>query len=303
MKKVLVLYYSQSGQIKSVVNSFCSDLVTSDDVEVTFQNIKPVVKYPYPWPFYTFFDAFPEAIYMDGCDVEPFESQERYDLIILSYSVWFLAPSIPITGFLKSAQAKRLFKDTPVITLIACRDMWVMAQEKMKVLLENVEAKLIDNVVLTDQGGSLYAFITTPRWLFTGLKNPFWFFPAAGVAPKEIRETSRFGKRLVSALQDDEEKENKPLLTDMGAVNVNGKLLATEKIATKSFLIWGNLIKKAGKSGSFSRKVVISIYAVFLVTLVLTIVPLNMLVRKLLYPFKKNEIEKMVKYYEKPSGK
>lgn len=304
MKRVLVLYYSQSGQLKNMVDSVTKPLAQSDTIEVDYRKIKPVKKYPYPWPFYPFFDAFPEAIYMNGCEVEPLHDlADDYDLIILGYTIWFLSPSIPVTGFMQSAQAKQLFKDKPVVTLIACRDMWVMAQEKMKTLLNNVGATLIDNVVLTDQGGSIYAFITTPRWLLTGKKDPFWGFPAAGVSDKDLHASARFGERLAVALQNDEEKKKEPLLKGMGAVTVNGKLVGTEKIATRSFMIWGKLIQKAGQPGSFARKIVITIYAVFLATLVLTIVPLNILVRRLIYPFRKEAIEKSVKYYEEPSGR
>jgi len=304
MKKVLVLYYSQSGQMKKMVDSVTAPLKESGAVHLDYRKIKPVEKYPYPWPFYPFFDAFPEAIYLNGCEVEPLKDlEDDYDLIILGYTIWFLSPSIPVTGFLKSEQAKNLFKNTPVVTLIACRDMWVMAQEKMKTMLKNLEATLIDNVVLTDQGGSIYAFITTPRWLLTGKKDPFWGFPAAGVSDEDIGQSVRFGKRLLEGLLRDEEQEKKPMLKGMGAVTVNGKLVGTEKIATRSFMIWGKLIQKAGKPGSFARKIVITIYAVFLATLVLTVVPLNILVRSLIYPFRKEAIEKSVKYYEEPSGR
>ena len=304
MKRVLVLYYSQSGQMQKMVNSVIAPLQTSDDIQVDYHKINPVKKYPYPWPFYPFFDAFPEAIYMNGCDVKPLEDlADDYDLIILGYTIWFLSPSIPVTGFMQSEQAKQLFRDKPVVTLIACRDMWVMAQEKMKTLITDVGATLIDNVVLTDQGGSLYAFITTPRWLLTGKKDPFWGLPAAGVSEEELANSSRFGERLLTALQSDEEKKKEPLLKNMGAVTVNGKLVATEKIATRSFMIWGKLIQAAGKPGAFSRKIVITIYAVFLATLVLTIVPLNILIRKLIYPWRKEAIEKSVKFYEEPSGR
>ena len=304
MKKVLVLYYSQSGQLKYMVDSVTGPLDASDEVQVDYRKIKPVEKYPYPWPFYPFFDAFPEAIYMNGCDVEPLDDlADDYDLIILGYTIWFLSPSIPVTGFMQSEQAKRLFKDKPVVTLIACRDMWVMAQEKMKTLLNDVGATLIDNVALTDQGGSLYAFITTPRWLLTGKKDPFWGFPAAGVSDKDLQESARFGERMLEGLKSDEEKAKTPMLKNMGAAIVNGKLVGTEKIATRSFMIWGKLIQKAGDPGSFARKIVITIYAVFLATLVLTIVPLNILVRRLIYPFRKEAIEKSIKFYEEPSGR
>jgi len=304
MKRVLVLYYSQSGQLKNMVDSVTKPLRESDEVVVDYREITPKEPYPYPWPFYPFFDAFPEAIYMNGCEITPLDDlSDHYDLIILGYTVWFLAPSIPVTGFMKSEQAKRLFRDKPVVTLIACRDMWVMAQEKMKTLISDLGATLIDNVVLTDQGGPIYAFATTPRWLLTGKKDAFWFFPPAGVSETDMQASMRFGERLLEGLRNDEEKAKKPLLRNMGAVTVNGKLVGSEKIATRSFMIWGKLIQKAGKPGSSARKVVITVYAVFLAILVLTVVPLNILVRKLIYPFRKSAIEKSVAYYEEPSGR
>jgi menaquinone-dependent protoporphyrinogen IX oxidase len=303
MKKVLVLYYSQSGQLKNVIESFISEL-PDDNIKVDLREIKPKSSYPYPWPFYHFFDEFPEAVYMDGCEVEEIENlEDEYDLIILGYTVWYLSPSIPITGFLKSKQAKTIFKGKPVVTLIACRDMWVMAQEKMKKLLKGLDAKHIDNVVLSDQGKSIYTFFTTPRWLLSGKKDAFWFFPPAGIAKEEMAAASRFGKRLNEALHQNREQEGKALLRGLGAVNVNGKLIATEKIATRSFMIWGKIIKLSGPKYSIARKITITFYAVFLLALVLTVVPLNILVRKLIYPLQKDKITLLEEYYEQPSGK
>ena len=303
MKRVLALYYSQSGQLKNVMENVITPLQQCDEVVCDFREIRPVEPYPYPWPFYTFFNAFPEAVYLDGCPVEPIDAAEEYDLIILGYTSWFLSPSIPVTGFLKSEQAKRLFEGKPVVTVIACRDMWLMAQEKMKGLLADLGARLKDNVVLTDQGKSVYTFVTTPRWLLTGKKDAFWCFPKAGVAEEEIAGASRFGERLCSALQRDEERSDAPMLQGTGAVNVNGKLIATERIAHRSFLIWSKLIKKAGAPNSRGRNVVITVYAIFLLTLVLTVVPLNMLIRKLIYPLRKKAIDDAVAYYELPSGR
>ena len=302
MKKVLVLYYSQSGQLKSVMDKIVAPLIQCGHVQCDYRNIEPQTPYPYPWPFYAFFNVFPEAVFLDGCPVEQVDADKEYDLIILGYTSWFLSPSIPVTGFLQSEQAKQLFKGKPVVTVIACRDMWLIAQEKMKSLLTDLGAHLIDNVVLTDQGKSLYSFVTTPRWLLTGKKDAFWFFPRAGVHKNEITATSRFGDRLCNALQNDEERSNLPLLRNMAAVSVNGKLIATEQIAHRSFLIWSKLIKKAGPQGSRGRNIVITIYAFFLLTLILTVVPLNMLIRKLISPFRKKALDKAVSYYEQPSG-
>ncbi|MBW6520350.1 MAG: dialkylresorcinol condensing enzyme [Desulfoarculaceae bacterium] len=303
MKKILILYYSQSGQLKRVLDTLVAPLEQCDEVQCDYRQIQPLRPYPYPWSFYAFFNVFPEAVYLDGCEVEPVKAEEKYDLIVLGYTSWFLSPSIPVTGFLQTIQAKRLFKDTPVVTVIACRDMWLMAQEKMKSLLAGLGARLIDNVVLTDQGKSLYTFVTTPRWMLTGKKDAFWFFPKAGVAEEAIGAASRFGERLCAALHNNEEQHKGPLLANMGAVNVNGKLIATERIAHRSFLIWSTLIKKAGPPNSPGRNIVITIYALFLLILVATVVPLNMLLRKIIYPFRKKAIEAAVSSYEQPSGR
>ena len=303
MKKVLVLYYSQSGQLKRVIDSFVSNL-PDEKIQVDLRAIEPKVRYPYPWSYYEFADEFPEAVHMDGTEVEEIQNlEDDYDLIILGYTIWFLAPSTPIVGFMKSAQAKKIFKDKPVITLIACRDMWVMAQEKMKTLLEDVDAKLIDNVALTDQGKGIYSFITTPRWLLTGKKNEFFVFPPAGILERDIDMAARFGTRLNEALKQNKEKELKPLLSNLNAVNINGKFIATEIIATRSSKIWGKIIKAFGPKKSFGRKIGTTIYSVFLVILVFTLIPLNLLVRKFLNIFQKDQLTALEKKYELPSGR
>ncbi len=303
MKKVLVLYYSQIGQLKSVVDHFISKL-PDDEIQVDVRAIVPKRAYPFPWPFYEFFDEFPESVLMNGCDIYDVDNvDDDYDLIIMGYTVWYMAPSIPVTAFMQSEQAKKIFKGKPVITLIACRDMWVLAQEKMKVMLDNVGARLIDNVALTDQGKGAYSLVTLPRYLLTGRKNPFWFFPPAGILESDIEQASRFGERLNTALKQDMEKKDAPMLSGLRAVNIDGKLIATEKIAHRSFQFWTRLIKWSGKKYSFGRKVSISIYAVFLVLLILTVVPVNVILSKLINTLRKNKLSALEKYYEQPSGR
>jgi hypothetical protein len=303
MKKVLVVYYSQTGQLKRVVDSFISQL-GDQEVEVDVRGIEPVTPYPFPWPFYTFFDEFPESVFMDGCAIKPLENlAENYDLIILGYTVWYMAPSIPITAFMHSDQAKEIFKGKPVVTLAACRDMWVLAQEKIKGMLNELDARLIDHVALTDQGGEVLSLVTLPRFLLTGKKDPFWFFPPAGITQEDIQGTSRFGKRLNEALKQNKEKQNEAMLKNLGAVSVNGKLIATEKIADRSFRIWSKLIKSSGKKYSFGRRVTISVYVLFLLTLIFTVIPINILARKILNIFQKEKLKKIEAYYELPSGR
>jgi len=302
-KRVLLLYYSQTGQLKDVAKSFVSPLEQREDIEVVYQNIKPKKPFPFPWGFIEFFDAFPESVYMDGCEIEDFDidENEQFDLVIFSYTVWFLSPSIPIAGFLNSPYSK-LLKDRPVITLIACRNMWLMAQEKVKERVKNIGAILIDNVVLTDRGNSIATFITTPRWMLTGKKDGFWGLPQAGVAPQETNGASRFGKALVDALSNDLEKDKKPLLRGLGAVKVDEKLIASEKIGHRSFRIWGGLIRKIGKRGDKKRVPVLIFYIIFLVTLIVTVVPITMVIKPIIRKLNHKKVQEEKEYFEMPSG-
>ena len=302
-KKILVVQYSQTGQLSSAVEAFIGPLQASSKAELTVLTLAPAEPYPFPWGFMQFLDVFPESVYLDPPPLKPYDIDEsaEFDLIVLAYQVWFLSPSLPITGFLQSQEAAKWLADKPVVTLIACRNMWVMAHETVKSLLAAMGAKLIDNVVLVDRGTALSSFFTTVRWMFTGKKDPFWGFSDAGVAEDDIARTARFGRAIDHALNNDSEFE-KPLLTGLAAVNANYSLVQSEKIGYRSFLIWGKLIRRFGKQGDWSRKPVLLLYFIFLITMIATVVPVNILVKKILAPFMKEKHEKMRAYYEMPSG-
>jgi len=304
LKKVLVVYYSQTGQLTQLVENVTKPLRESATVELTFHEIKPKKPYPFPWQFMTFMDTFPESVYLDPCELEsPIRDENDYDLVILAYQVWFLSPSIPVTAFLKSDYAKEKLANKPVITLIGCRNMWIMAQEKMKNLLGNIGAKLIDNIVLVDQGSSLATFITTPRWMMSGKKDALWgIFPKAGISEEALRSASRFGYAIKQALANDEEKKGVSLCHGLGAVSVDEKLIKSEKIGTKSFHIWGKLIRACSKQGELKRKLFIMLYTIFLICIIITVVPLNMLIQTLYRKLNKEEVLKQKALYELPSG-
>jgi len=304
MKKILVIQYSQTGQLTDVVASVCRPLQESNDIEVVIETLEPVKPYPYPWTFFQFLDVFPESVYLDPPELKPLtvSAKDGFDLVILAYQVWYLSPSLLITAFLKSQAGKQLLENKPVITVIACRDMWAMAQETVKKMLAEMSARLLDNVVLTDQGSSMASFVTTPHWLLTGKKDAFWTFPAAGIADEEIQKASRFGLALLEGLGNDQEKADAPMLTGLKAVTADISLIKSEKIGYRSFRIWGKLIRKVGQSGDPWRKPVLVIYILFLILMIVTVVPVNMLLKRLFALISKNKQEEMKLYFEQPSG-
>lgn len=302
MTRILVLYYSQTGQLTRAVQSMLSPLSGRSDVEIVWQQLEPVEPFPFPWGFLRFFDTFPECVYLDPPPIRPvsFSPEARFDLVILAYQVWFLSPSLPITAFLKSPAAQVL-RDTPVITFIACRNMWLSAHEKVKAMLQNLGARHIDNVVLVDQGPPWATFITTPRWVLTGKKEGFWGLPSAGVSENDIQAAARFGRALAESLPLLQSTSG-PLLAGLGAAKVLPGYIAGEKIAHRSFRLWGGLLRLLGKPGSLLRRAVLVIYIGFLVAMILTIMPVSILVRALLRPLLRKHLDAEAARLEAPSG-
>src|SRR6266853_631555 len=214
MKRVLVVHFSQTGQLARVARRLVSPLTDANNVELVEETLRPCPPYPCPWPLWRFLDAMPETVLLEPPALEPYSvrADGRFDLIILAYQVWYLAPSGPMTAFLKSEAGKRLLRGRPVVTVIACRNMWLLAQETVKRLIREAGGRLLDNVAFTDQGGTLATFVTTPRWLLTGRRDAFWGLPAAGVAEQEIAKADRFGLALLNALRADREREDAPML-------------------------------------------------------------------------------------------
>ncbi|HWV16397.1 MAG TPA: dialkylresorcinol condensing enzyme [Cellvibrio sp.] len=275
-----------------------------DDINITILPITPCEPYPFPWPFFRFLDVFPESIYQVAPPIQtlPLSDSDKFDLIILPYAVWYLAPSLPAQALLQNPQFQAVAKGAPVITVIACRNMWHLAQESVKQALAAMGARLIDNIVLTDQGGTFASFITVPRWLWTGRSNAFWGLPAAGTHPDEIKRARRFGLALRDALQQDLEKKDAPLLSGLEAVTAEPTLLVSERAATRSFKLWGKLVRAFGQPKAAARVPVLFLYVIFLITLILTVVPISLLLQRLLRPLLRSKLAAAKRYYEMPSG-
>ncbi len=304
MKKILVVYYSQSGDVGRALKSFTKYLDTPD-VEITWECIKPKACYPYPWKLYNFFDVFPECINEEFPEIYPpnFSRVDKFDLVIVAYQVWFLSPSLPIQSFLNSKYAKVL-QGTKVITLIVCRNMWHSASKTMKRLIQNVSGIHIDNVVVTHQGAPLATFITTPRLLLTGKKDRLLgALPPGGLKEEDIDALSRFGQKIannLAILSDD--SNNQSFFTGMNPVKVNTRYIIPEIVGHFVYRPWAKIARFFGKQGSWTRKPVIYLFALHTV-LVIPIVLLSSTLFQVLFS---HVISKKIKNYaanlQHPSG-
>lgn len=249
-KKVLVVYFTQSGQMEEIIDHFTAPLyaVTGMDVEIEKVRIHPQHPFPFPWKTTAlFFDAMPHSV--DGVPepLEPFHfKHSNYDLIIIGCQPWFLSPNIPINTLLLHPQFKAVANNTPVITISGCRNMWINAQEKVKKRLKETGANLVGNIALVDKHDNYTSLVTILYWMLTGKRDRKWgIFPKPGVAEKDIVNSVIFGetvKRYLvnntawAGLQDE--------LVAQKAVDIKYYLMFIERKAGKIFKIWSAIIAK-----------------------------------------------------------
>lgn len=304
MRHVLVVHYSQTGQLNKIVERVTGPLCDQDQIQVDFLPLQMQDEFPFPWPFWQFFDIFPETVLQKPQPLKPFvcDTTKKYDLVILAYQVWFLSPSLPMTSFLATPQAEQLLKGTPVMTLIGCRNMWLMAQEKMKQRLNQLGAVLVDNVALTDACGSAASFLATPMWMFTGKRQAYSWLPKAGVCEQDIENAKRFGVAIKERMLANAEPIREPMLCGLGAVSINEKLIASERIGNRSFQVWSRLLYRLGPPKSFARGLGLRIYLVFLLLMIVTVVPVTALLKKLLSPLMRKKVAQQKAELALPSG-
>ncbi|MDR6966095.1 hypothetical protein J2X31_000088 [Flavobacterium arsenatis] len=298
MKNVLVVYYTQSGQLEEIARNIAKPLLEDAETSVTFFNIEMVKPFPFPWKPAQFFDVFPESFLQIPTEIHtPSQDilSQKYDLIILAYQVWYLSPSIPITSFLKSEFAKQLLDDTPVVTVIGCRNMWALAQEKVKTLLKNVNAKLVGNIALVDRHINHISVITIVEWMFTGKKEKYLgLFPKPGVSDKEISGSTKFGTIILKYLKSDSYINLQEELVANDAVEIRPFLIEMDKKANKMFKIWANtIIKKTN-----SRPVWLKGFYIYLLVAIWIMSPIVYILHLFTFPLKYPKIKKEKKYYK-----
>ncbi|WP_029271433.1 hypothetical protein [Flavobacterium sp. KJJ] len=298
MKNVLVIYYSQSGQLESIARNIAKPFLNSDEIKVTFHEIQLEKPFPFPWDKASFFEAFPESFLQIPTALKPVSEEilnTKFDLVLLHYQVWFLSPSIPMNSFLKSAEAKTILNHTPVVTINGSRNMWIMAQEKVKVLLRDANAKLVGNVALVDRVGNLISVITIVHWMFSGVKKRYLgFFPLPGVSDKDIQESDKFGEAMLSQFEQNKLEDLQPKLTALGAVKISSYLVTVDKTANKIFNKWSNIIHKNQKN----RKMLLKVFNVYLLLAIWLISPIVYILHLITYPFKLKTIKKETRYYQ-----
>lgn len=291
-KKILVVHYSQSGQLTEITDKFVSGLSANSIEKIRVRMQK---EFDFPWTSERFFDAMPESVLGIPAALDSFHpKEESYDLIVFAYQPWFLSPSIPATSILANDEFRNRLKNTPVITIIGARNMWLNSQERVKKVLNECGAKLVGNIALTDKNNNLISAVTILHWMLSGRKDSFLgIFPKPGIANDLIEGMNKYGHIVNDSLhQNDWDLLQKNLVAE-GAIEVKSNLMFIEARAGKLFLIWANIIIKKK-----NRRLWLIFYKYYLFIALFVLAPIVLTVYMLIFkPFLVASIRKKKRYY------
>jgi len=298
MKKILVITFSQSGQLDEIVSNITNHF--ADDISIHYEKLKPIPTFNFPWKGNSFYDAMPESVRMIPAKLEAmsFNSDEDFDLIILGYPIWFLSSPIPLTTFLKSKEAKIVMKGKPVITVIGARNMWVMAQEDIKRMIIDNGGFLKGNVALHDRNNNLSSVVTIIYWMTTGKKDRYLgLFPKPGISDADILDVKRFAPVISDAIINDNYDSLQKNLLSLNAVELSPNVVSTEEKGKKMFKIWSRFILKKGGPGSSQRVTRLKMFSWYLMFVIFAVSPIVTVLFYITWPLRFLGIRKKMRYY------
>ncbi len=299
MKKILVLYYSQSGQLKNIVDSVCKPFIDSSDYQVDIVRYRPQNDYSFPWSSDDFFNAFPESRKGIPCAMQdlPLERDARYDLIIFAYQVWYLSPSIPAISILQDPKLQGILTDTPVVTLLGVRNMWIQAHQVIHQKLLDIKAYHVGNIVLTDPSHNLTSVVSFIRWLIKGQQEKKGIFPRAGVPIEKIDNAHIYGTLIKTAIDKQDFKDLQSHIFKNRGVKVDFVLKTLEKNGFRIFGIWANFILKKGDKTTTQRLFRVRMFKNYLLFIIFALSPIASLIFRIIswvfYPTIRRNMKKI----------
>lgn len=293
-KKILVLYYTQSGQLEEILSSFTKPM-KKEGHSVEMLRIVPQNEYPFPWTSKKFFSVMPDCVQGVPTELKPFTLNEKhYDLIVFGYQAWFLSPSIPANSMLQHPAIREVMKDTPVITVTGARNMWISALERIKTTFKEIGAKQVGNIVLVDKHHNLISVVTILYWMFSGKRDRLYsIFPRPGVSNEDIEHTKVFGNIVNKYLASNDWLNLHSELLANKSVVVNYNLMYTESKASRIFKIWAGIIVKKK-----NRDPWLVVFKWYLLVALFVAAPIILTVNTIFFkPFMRTRTRKQLAYY------
>lgn len=295
-KKILAIYYSQSGQLAQIIENICAPLLSAGHA-VEKQRIRPVKDFAFPWTPERFYDVMPDCVLGVPIELEPLRfERDSYDLIIIGYQSWFLSPGIPSHSLFADKGFQKLLKQTPVVTVTGARNMWMNAFLGIKKLLRDSGANHVGNIALVDEHLNPISYFTIFHWLLGGKKTRLYgIFPLPGVSDANIARAAEFGQTMLPHLASGNWQTLQDELVSQRAVAYNYSLMVLEAKAGPQYIAWAHRANK-----SRNRKRLLSVFKYYLHVALFIGAPVLLIVDAIfIRPFSSKRIQQLKQHYLK----
>ncbi len=237
MKNLLVIYYSQTGQLKEIISNFVMTWNTSYHID--FVEIK-CDDFSFPMSYKQFFDVFPETVLKLPSEIHYTIDEKDYDCVLLGFQPWFLHTSIPFNSFMQTDDFKKLVRNKPVVLVMDSRNTWRNSLHEVVVETEKNAGIIKGIFVFRNISNNRAGLFPLLYWLITGKKNSsFKMFQGGGILQEIIDSANVYGANAIAALDDANRH-----YTVIPHIDEEFTSIKYEQWAIEKYLKWATFIRR-----------------------------------------------------------
>ena len=205
--KVLVLFYSFSGQTRGLIHRLV-DSLEEQGVMVFAERLIPreQLRFPIGSVFATL-RMMLVTLFRRNMEIEPLEARcyENYDLVILAGPTWSYNPSGPVLGLLRQS-GKKIFAGKVVLPLISCRGYWRVHWHGLRHLLRKCGAAVPNVIVFShpvkEPWRTVGVFLKLAGRVPERLLGDH--YPRYGHSREQLEQAFLFGRQIAEALRQEQ---------------------------------------------------------------------------------------------------
>ena len=214
-RKVLLLYYSYTGQAQKVLDA-AGEVFRERGCEVYRAPIEftdpryadRFSRFPMNnvWP--DFIGMLPAQTMRATGEIRTPDEVRRtdYDLICIGSPTWWRNVSMPLRSFLTSAEAGPLLDGTPFAVFVVCRRYWRENFNAVRKLAAKKGGRFVGGVHFGYPGSQVRSMLSLTSYLATGEYRQRYLgvrIPTTNISADQLEETRRFAAKLADRLLSD----------------------------------------------------------------------------------------------------
>ncbi len=211
-KRVLLLYYTYSGQSKKVLEAagqvFRERGFDVHEAPIEFTDGRFAERFSrFPmrrvWPDMLSILAAQTRRSCGDIRTPDQVRDNEYDLICIGSPTWWQTVSMPLRSFLASGEARKLLADKPFAVFVVSRHDWKRNVAEVRELAERQGGRYVDEIHFTYPGDQIRSMLSLTSYLGSGEYRDRYLgvpIPPTNVQPEQLRQARSFAAGLADRL-------------------------------------------------------------------------------------------------------